>query len=277
MNELNSFLEEGKKLEEQRSKNKEYQFILKKITSPDSDLHYNGSLGSIETTLPTRLAARITDAFDKLCAKEKTSEAPKKEIINLIVGDDMHTPVKKREKEAVILLNYFERCKDIEIRGEDIKLGKEFREAFGLPLEDKTVHEQYQEKIAEIKEKETKNIERILAEGVTVKDDKTAKEKTAEKTVQKNKFVLKRYHTIILGAIYLLGLGYLATSKHVNKFVENAYNGWKEAVKNSDLAEYFAKKGINSVSEAAKNAKEVPSLIQGYIDEKMRESAGNKK
>jgi len=56
--------------------------------------------------------------------------------------------------------------------------------------------------------------------------------------------------------------------KYAVRTSTTTYAGLKEGIKNSDLALYFAKKGKDSVKDAAKEGK---ALVNGYIDEKANE------
>jgi len=56
--------------------------------------------------------------------------------------------------------------------------------------------------------------------------------------------------------------------KYAVRTTTTTYGGLKDGIKNSDIALYFAKKGKDSVKNAAEEGK---SLVKGYIDEKANE------
>lgn len=266
-----------KKMAEEYEKNhlhkKGYKFLLNALTDDVNLIHYKSEIRNVDT-LPKSMTSKLERALIELCVKNRTAKALREKAINCIIGDNIHSvSLNRYEEEAKIILNYLESQGYIKRDGDYIVIGRELRENLDLPIEDETKEEKCHEKVSEIKNG-MKSIEIILNEGLIIKENNKIDERLEkkeyvqieEKPMEKeerisprNHFIFRRYHAIMLGVSFLIGLNYLATSKPVKKFAENTYNCWKETAKNF-----------------AKNAKEIPSLIQGYHDEKTRESIERK-
>lgn len=195
-----------------------------------------------------KMAERLGIAFGECFKEKKTGKALRKDILNLIDVDGSEE-----------MLNHLERWpkKDIAYEGNYIVLGKKFREAFGISDDHKTIDEKIDEKIAELPAESKESSHGI--------NEKIEKEK-------RKKIIIKRYHAILGGIVFLAGLYTLATNKTVDKYAERAYNhaeksfyGIKEGIKNADLAGYFIEKWKNSSEDfILKKAAE----FNDYMDKK---------